>query len=196
MLKSWAMSGSTLMPERLLIEKTAELLDVMMDRVADSVRDMVFAGELEEDRIDDVAVIYLYGYYHAEQRVAHALASLIKAPPKQVPVSLENALYSAEQSIDAEGEVKLSEEQRRAVVECLSGNVTIITGGPGTGKTTIINTLVRIFEFAGMSFALAAPTGRAAKRMEEATGRPAMTIHRLLEFVWSDEEDLLNFGRN
>ena len=196
MLKSWAMSGSTLMPESLLIEKTAELLDVMMDSVADSVRDMVFAGELEEDRIDDVAVIYLYGYYHAEQRVAHALASLIKAPPKQVPVSLENALYSTEQSIDAEGEVKLSEEQRRAVVECLSGNVTIITGGPGTGKTTIINTLVRIFEFAGMSFALAAPTGRAAKRMEEATGRPAMTIHRLLEFVWSDEEDLLNFGRN
>ena len=92
--------------------------------------------------------------------------------------------------------MELSEEQKRAVIECLAGNVTIITGGPGTGKTTIINTLVRIFGFAGMSVALAAPTGRAAKRMEEATGRPAMTIHRLLEFVWSDEEDLLNFGRN
>ncbi|MBR2707526.1 MAG: ATP-dependent RecD-like DNA helicase [Mogibacterium sp.] len=196
MLRSWAMSGSTLMPESLLIEKTAELLDVMMDRVADSVKDMVFAGELEEDRIDDTAVIYLYGYYHAEQRVAHALARLRNASPRQVPVSLENALYSAQQSISADGDVELSEEQKRAVVECLAGNVTIITGGPGTGKTTIINTLVRIFDFAGMSAALAAPTGRAAKRMEEATGRPAMTIHRLLEFVWSDEEDLLNFGRN
>ena len=196
MLKSWAVSGSTLMPEKLLIEKTAGLLDVMMDRVADSVRDMVFAGELEEDRIEDVPVIYLYGYYHAEQKVAHSLSRLVKASPKQVPVSLENALYSAEQSIDAEGDVELSEEQKRAVIECLAGNVTIITGGPGTGKTTIINTLVRIFGFAGMSVALAAPTGRAAKRMEEATGRPAMTIHRLLEFVWSDEEDLLNFGRN
>lgn len=196
MLKTWAVSGSTLMPESLLIEKAAGMLDVMMDRVADCVKDMVFAGELEEDRIDDTAVIYLYGYYHAEQRVAHALTTLMKAAPKQVPVSLENALHAAENSIDAEGEVKLSEEQKRAVIECLAGNVTIITGGPGTGKTTIINTLVRIFGFAGMEVALAAPTGRAAKRMEEATGKPAMTIHRLLEFVWSDEEDMLNFGRN
>ena len=195
MLRSWAMSGSTLMPESLLIEKTAELLDVMMDRVADSVKDMVFAGELEEDRIDETAVIYLYGYYHAEQRVAHALMDLRNASPRQIPVQLENALHSAGESIGAE-DVELSEEQKRAVIECLAGNVTIITGGPGTGKTTIINTLVRIFDFAGMSVALAAPTGRAAKRMEEATGKPAMTIHRLLEFVWSDEEDMLNFGRN
>ena len=197
-LRSWASSGSTLMPESLLIEKTAALLDVMMDRVADSVRDMIFAGELEEDRIDDVAVIYLYGYYHAEQRVAHRLRLIRDAAPKPVPLETANVLHAARECVSAYSgdEVELSTEQERAIIECISNNISIITGGPGTGKTTIINTLVRIFSFAGLSVALAAPTGRAAKRMEEATGSPAMTIHRMLEFVWSDEEDSLNFGRN
>lgn len=189
MLRNWAANGSTLMPEDVLIEKTAGLLDVMMEDVADSVKDMVFAGELEEDSIDGVAVIYLYGYYHAEQKVAHALMELRNALPVPVPVQTDVILHSAD-GID------LSDEQAHAVEACLRNNVTIITGGPGTGKTTIINTLVRIFDFAGMSVALAAPTGRAAKRMEEATDKPAMTIHRLLEFVWSAEEDMLNFGRD
>ena len=198
MLRSWAASGSTLMPENYLVEKTAEYLDVMMDDVRDSLKDMVFAGELEEDRIDDTAVIYLYGYYHAEQRVAHALMKIRNAPLKAIPVQSDNYLEALRMAPDdpfAEG-VELSVEQKRAILECLTNNITIITGGPGTGKTTIINTLVKIFDFAGFSTALAAPTGRAAKRMEEASGKPAMTIHRLLEYVWSEEEDSLNFGRN
>lgn len=198
MLRSWAASGSTLMPENYLIEKTAEFLDVMMDNVADSLRDMVFAGELEEDRIDDTAVIYLYGYYHAEQRVAHELIKIRNAALKPVPVQADNFLDGVRM---ASGEpfdegIELSVEQKRAILECLTNNVTIITGGPGTGKTTIINTLVKLFDFEGLSVALAAPTGRAAKRMEEASGKPAMTIHRMLEYVWSEEEDALNFGRN
>ena len=79
MLRTWAASGSTLMPENYLVEKTAEFLDVMMDNVRESLRDMVFAGELEEDRMNDTAVIYLYGYYHAEQRVAHELIKIRNA---------------------------------------------------------------------------------------------------------------------
>ena len=198
MLRSWAASGSTLMPEDYLVEKTAEFLDVMMDDVRGSLRDMIFAGELEEDRIDETAVIYLYGYYHAEQRVAHGLMKLRNAPLKTIPVQAENYLDAVRMAADdpLEEGVELSVEQKRAILECLTNNVTIITGGPGTGKTTIINTLVKIFDFAGFSTALAAPTGRAAKRMEEASGKPAMTIHRLLEYVWSEEEDSLNFGRN
>lgn len=198
MLKSWAASGSTLMPENYLIEKTAEFLDVMMDNVRDSLKDMVFAGELEEDRIDDTAVIYLYGYYHAEQRVAHKLIKLRNATLKPLPMMGSNFLDAVRMtSDDPSGEgVELSVEQKRAILECITNNVTIITGGPGTGKTTIINTLVKMFDFAGFSVALAAPTGRAAKRMEEASGKPAMTIHRMLEYVWSEEEDTLNFGRN
>ncbi len=198
MLKTWAASGSTLMPESYLIEKTAEFLDVMMDDVRDSLKDMVFAGELEEDRIDDTPVIYLYGYYHAEQRVAHELIKIRNAALRPVPVQADNFLDAVRMDADdplGEG-MELSTEQKRAILECLTNNITIITGGPGTGKTTIINTLVKLFDFAGLSVALAAPTGRAAKRMEEASGKPAMTIHRMLEYVWSEEEDMLNFGRN
>ena len=198
MLRTWAASGSTLMPESSLVEKTAEFLDVMMDNVRESLRDMVFAGELEEDRINDTAVIYLYGYYHAEQRVAHELIKIRNATLKPIPLQAENFLDAVRMASDdpfGEG-IELSTEQKRAILECLTNNITIITGGPGTGKTTIINTLVKLFDSAGFSVALAAPTGRAAKRMEEASGKPAMTIHRLLEFVWSEEEDILNFGRN
>ncbi len=198
MLKQWAASGSTLVPESLLAERCATFLDVMIDEVRESLRDMIFAGELEEDSFDGVQVIYLYGYYHAEQRVAHALKTLTQASAVQIPMDKDNALYATAQTVSGSNDegVELSAEQEKAVETCLENNITLITGGPGTGKTTIINSLVRIFEFAGLSFALAAPTGRAAKRMEEATGKPAMTIHRLLEFVWSDEEDTLNFGRN
>ena len=196
MLKSWAASGSTLMPESYLIEKTAESLDVMMDSVRDSLKDMVFAGELEEDSIDKRAVIYLYGYYHAEQRVAHELMKLRDAEIKPVPMQFNNFMDAVRLAGQDGSDVELSEEQKRAILECLTNNITIITGGPGTGKTTIINTLVRLLDFAGLSVALAAPTGRAAKRMEEASGKPAMTIHRMLEYVWSEEEDTLNFGRN
>lgn len=198
MLRSWAASGSTLMPENYLVEKTAEFLDVMMDNVRESLRDMVFAGELEEDSINDTAVIYLYGYYHAEQRVAHELMKIRNAALKPIPLQAENFLDAVRMASDdpfGEG-VELSVEQKRAILECLTNNITIITGGPGTGKTTIINTLVKLFDSAGFTVALAAPTGRAAKRMEEASGKQAMTIHRMLEFVWSEEEDILNFGRN
>ena len=198
MLRTWAASGSTLMPENYLVEKTAEFLDVMMDNVRESLRDMVFAGELEEDRMNDTAVIYLYGYYHAEQRVAHELMKIRNAALKPIPLQAENYLDAVRMASDdpfGDG-IELSVEQKRAILECLTNNITIITGGPGTGKTTIINTLVKLFDSAGFSVALAAPTGRAAKRMEEASGKPAMTIHRMLEFVWSEEEDILNFGRN
>lgn len=197
-LRSWASSGSTLMPEELLVEKVAELLDITREEVADSLRDLVFNGELEEDRIDDIPVIYLYGYYQAEQRVAFNIGRIHDAPVRQIPASIEDLISDAEAGLAADGMsyVTLSEEQENAVRASLLTNISIITGGPGTGKTTIINILVRIFRRLGLEVALAAPTGRAAKRMEEASGEPAMTIHRLLEYVYSEDEETLNFGRD
>ena len=196
-LRDWAASGSTLMPEDRLVEEVAQVLDVSIEKVRESLKDMVFAGELEEDVIEGSPVIYLYGYYHAEQRVAHALRRIKEARPKDINAEFDHLIEGAESGIRAfEASVSLSKEQIEAVRVCLNNNLGIITGGPGTGKTTIINTLVRIFKFLEMSVALAAPTGRAAKRMEEATGEPAMTIHRMLEFVWSDDDETLNFGRD
>ncbi|HAA64545.1 MAG TPA: ATP-dependent RecD-like DNA helicase, partial [Thermoanaerobacter sp.] len=100
-------------------------------------------------------------------------------------------------SIDVQKEIKnfeketgilLAENQKLAVEEAVKNSVVVITGGPGTGKTTIINCIIRIFEKAGKKVALAAPTGRAAKRITEATGKEAKTIHRLLEYTYSEEE--------
>lgn len=196
-LRTWAVSGSTLMPEELLAEKVAELLDISRENVRDALGDLVFNGELEEDQIDDVPVIYLYGYYHAEQRVAHNLMRIRTADQIMLAASPDNLISDAEASLDADGySISLSGDQMDAVYAALENNVSIITGGPGTGKTTILNILVRIFSRLGLNVALAAPTGRAAKRMEEATGKPAMTIHRLLEYVYSEDEEMLNFGRN
>lgn len=196
-LRTWAVNGSTLMPEELLVEKVAQLLDITREKVSDSVSELVFNGELEEDSIEDMPVIYLYGYYQAEQRVAYNLSRIKNADVQPLAASPDNLISDAETGMQADGySISLSENQMNAVYAALENNVSIITGGPGTGKTTILNILVRIFKRLGFSTALAAPTGRAAKRMEEATGEPAMTIHRLLEFVYSEDEELLNFGRN
>ena len=197
-LRSWAVSGSTLMPEELLVEKTAELLDTTRENVGDAVKNLVFNGELEEDRLDDIPVIYLYGYYQAEQRTAFNLRRIRFAERIEINASIDNLIRDAEDSRSADGisSISLSGDQLSAVEAALLNNISIITGGPGTGKTTILNVLVRIYKRLGLSVALAAPTGRAAKRMEEAAGEPAMTIHRLLEYVYSEDEAMLNFGRN
>lgn len=197
-LRSWAVSGSTLMPQSILTEKVIELLDTQTERVEDALTGMTFSGEIETDVIDDVPVVYLYGYYYAEQRVAANLKRLLYSDRPPVPAMIENLINDAEAELTAKcnGEISLSDEQRGAVRGALLGNVSIITGGPGTGKTTIINVLVNIFNRLGYSVALAAPTGRAAKRMEEASGVPAQTIHRLLEYVYSEDEEDMRFGRN
>ena len=192
-LRSWAASGSTLMPEELLIEKVIELLDTQTERVKDALLQMAFSGSIQTDVIDEMPVVYLYGYYYAEQRVAANLRRLMRASMPIIPANIDNLINDAEANL---GEIALSEEQRSAVKSALLGNCTIITGGPGTGKTTIINTLVSIFKIMDMKVALAAPTGRAAKRMEEASGEPAMTVHRLLEYEYSPDEDEMYFGRN
>ena len=197
-LRNWAVNGSTLMPGEMLVERTAVLLDISRENVRETLRDMVFAGELEEDEIDGISGIYLYGYYHAELRVADNLARIRDGYSKPLNARLENLIEDAVAAMAADGlgHIVLSEEQISAVRSAVCNNVSIITGGPGTGKTTILNVLVRIFRRLGREIALAAPTGRAAKRMEEATGEHAMTIHRLLEFVWSEDEEALDFGRD
>ena len=92
--------------------------------------------------------------------------------------------------------ITLSDRQKEAVKNSITGGFSVITGGPGTGKTTIINTIINIFEYSGLKTAIAAPTGRAAKRITETSGRYASTVHRLLEYYYNDAADEMVFGRN
>ncbi|HVW99151.1 MAG TPA: helix-hairpin-helix domain-containing protein, partial [Candidatus Babeliaceae bacterium] len=128
--------------------------------------------------IEGTHYISVPSYYHAELGVAQKLLKIVKHP--------SDSLYATEK-IDnlfraTASRLELNEDQQRGIIAALRNKVTIITGGPGTGKTTLIRQLLEILEINNIKYKLAAPTGRAAKRMMEGTGRPATTIHRLLEF--------------
>ncbi len=193
-LSQFAMSGSTFMPKSELVDATVHLLDVRIEQVEDCLIQMVFQGSIQTDTVEDRQVIYLYGYYLAEQSVAWHLSQLMEAHVEALPVDLENAISESERR--SRNGIHLSNEQRDAVRKALLSNVCIITGGPGTGKTTIINTIVRILMDLDVKTALTAPTGRAAKRMSETSGVTATTIHRLLEYTFLEGSTEMHFGRN
>lgn len=205
-LRIWAMNGSTLMPEEDLVSRVIKLIDASSENIREILADMVIRGALQIEFIDGIRCIYLYGYFYAEQRIAYNLQRIKNSNrnPLNSTFFLNEDIVDSENSheafnfLDLHGasDISLSDEQKKAIKAALSGKITIITGGPGTGKTTIINMLVSIFRKFDKKVALAAPTGRAAKRMQEATGESALTIHRLLEYIYSDDEDEMNFQRN
>ena len=137
-------------------------------------------------------VVYQHFYFQAEQSVTYHVKRIMNGYMPPLAADPDNLINAAE----AEERIQLSGDQRKAIRAALTNKITIITGGPGTGKTTIINLIVKIFKQMGISVALAAPTGRAAKRITETSGVEAMTIHRLLEYVYSEDENEMEFGRN
>lgn len=191
-LSTFASSGSTFVPKGLLTEMAISLMDVTTEQVEACYKKMAFAGGIQTDTVDGLPVIYLYSYYYAEERVAHNISRIINEKTKPISADIDFLIADAE----ASRSVSLSVEQRNAVRNALLLNMCIITGGPGTGKTTIINTIVKALKRMDITFALAAPTGRAAKRITETSGFPAMTIHRMLEYVFSDEREYMDFGRS
>jgi exodeoxyribonuclease V alpha subunit len=185
-LNYFAEEGNTYYPLRPFCERTAELLEVSSEEVGNALRVLALAGRARLDSLDGETVVYPELLHRAETRTAAKLLDLEQASIKPVAFNRKHPVSN----------VELSEKQWKAVeLACLSG-VCVITGGPGTGKTTIINTILGYFERAGLTTAIAAPTGRAAKRITETSGRPASTIHRLLEYVYSDDDKRIRFGRN
>ena len=185
-------SGDTYAPAAQFTENAARFLDVTREQVSDCAFEMVMDGALCKDVIDGVSVYMLFSYSRAEKYCAAKLHELCNAELEGIAVSADNLINQEEKRSG----LKLSEKQKNAVEASIKNGVLVITGGPGTGKTTIIKTILSIYDYAGLSTALAAPTGRAAKRMQQATGRPARTIHRLLEYSYADGEDSMIFGRN
>lgn len=171
-------NGHTYMPRTLLTEHAVYELKVSETEVENALSELVASRELCLDRIDGAEALYLHGYYSDEVYIAKRLVSMAVSDSKYRMTEDE-----AEKRIDifeAENEIKLALEQRNAVVTALSGGCMVLTGGPGTGKTTAVNTIISIMEEMQLNVALAAPTGRAAKRMSQISGREAKTIHRLL----------------
>lgn len=171
-------TGHTYMPKSLLAEHAVYELKVSETEVFNAIAELIAARSIIIDVIDRTEVCYLYGYYHDEKYIARRLVSMAMSEHKYTMT--EDRAESEIDSFELENDITLAPEQRNAVVTALSGGCMILTGGPGTGKTTTINTIISLLEKMKLKVALAAPTGRAAKRMSQITGRDAKTIHRLL----------------
>lgn len=183
--------GNTYMPQQELCEKVADLLDLSTELIYENMVAMAFEGDIQIDNLGGQTVVYLYLYYLAEQKVCKNIAAIANANLKSLSVDIDSMIKMTE----GETGIVLSEQQIAAVKSSLTSGISVITGGPGTGKTTIINTIINIFEHSEFKVAIAAPTGRAAKRITETSGHYASTIHRLLEYYYSEGEDMMKFGK-
>lgn len=169
-----------------LIEFVINLLDVSTENVEDGLINLQVKNEIVIEKREKEEYVYLYAFYSAEEEIAFRIKRLQKAKNMKEIKNLQTLLKKVEES----SSIELSEKQKEAVNLVNENNVTIITGGPGTGKTTIIKTIIDIYEEKGKKVVLCAPTGRAAKRMTETTGKEASTLHRLLEIGKLDEDSL------
>ncbi len=187
----YAAEGNTFLPQEMLCEKAGELMELPRERVDEELIQMVFEGDVHLENLEGRNVVFLMPYYMAEQNVCKCLQILSDAGLKPIAGKVERLIERTE---GATG-IKLSENQKHAVRTSLNMGVSVITGGPGTGKTTIINAMIDILEDSGLNTAIAAPTGRAAKRITETSGHHASTIHRLLEYYFSESENMMRFGK-
>lgn len=169
-----------------LIEYVKTLLNVSEPVIEEGIINLKVNNEIVIEDRDEEEWVYLYTFYNAENQIAQRITKLDKARNVKKVSNIEKELRLVEEGTD----IILSEKQKEAIRAINDNNVTIITGGPGTGKTTIIKSIIEIYKQKKYKIVLCAPTGRAAKRMSETTGEEASTLHRLLEIGKVDEESL------
>ena len=175
-----------------LIEYVKLLLNVNDLVIEDGLINLTVNDEIVIENRDEEEWVYLYSFYKAEKQIAERITKLDKAKNVKKVSNIEKELKLVEEHTD----ILLSEKQKEAIKAINDNNVTIITGGPGTGKTTIIKSIIEIYRQKKYKIVLCAPTGRAAKRMTETTGEEASTLHRLLEIGKVDEESLFKKENN
>jgi len=177
-------------PREKLFEPCFELLNSERDKTDINIDSALQNGQLVQKVINGKAYIFLPHIYMAEKSAADHIKLILRFPPAGKE-TLDDEIHK----IENEQGIKYEEKQRLAIITAIQKGILILTGGPGTGKTTTINGILKLFEVSGLDVVLAAPTGRAAKRMSEVTGKEAKTIHRLLEVEW-DKNDHPVFARN
>ena len=177
-LQTFSEQGHCAVPQEHLLVAAEQLLTIPTPLIEQALTVEVTHGHVVAEAIQEQPCVFLAPLYRAELGVAAHLRRLLKQPPPWGPIMVDKALPWVEQQTG----VTLSASQRAAVAQTVNAKVTIITGGPGVGKTTVVNSILRILRAKGVRVLLCAPTGRAAKRLAESTGLEAKTIHRLLEF--------------
>lgn len=187
-------SGHTALPDDILKKELLSLLgfdETYLEKVECNIEDLIFLAEIKDYVIDNARFYMLYKSYLTEKTIARRLA-LLEAAHGDIEVDFSEQIDKFEEMCG----IKLHGKQREAVSNSLNSGVHVITGGPGTGKTTIIKCILHILKFLKLSYQLCAPTGRAAKRMGEATGEEAKTIHRLLDLDFKDGKGYFTYNEN
>ncbi|MCC0699517.1 ATP-dependent RecD-like DNA helicase [Clostridioides sp. ZZV15-6383] len=182
-------NGHTYLPEHVLIQDSEKLLELNGEIIKECIVMLVYNQKIHIERVNNENLIYLMPYYLAENGVCSQIVKLSQYEFEDLKIDIDSEINALEE----DKKIKLAEKQILAVKESVNSGVLIITGGPGTGKTTTINAIIDIFENNGKNVTLAAPTGRAAKRMSETSDKEAKTIHRLLEMGFSTDDDLTFF---
>ena len=185
-------SGHTYLPKRILIEQSVKILGVEPKFVENGIIDLAYNQKVHLENKNGEILVYLMMYYICENGVCKEIVKLSQHKTKDLHINIEEEI----RIVEKEDEISLANNQILAVKEAINNGVTIITGGPGTGKTTTINTIIKIFENNDQKVVLCAPTGRAAKRMSETSNKEAKTIHRLLEMGFATDSDELVFFKD
>lgn len=183
-------NGHCCIPEMALVDKTAKILQVNNQIIFTILKERIDNGSLNTEVVGGETLIYPPYLYYAEKKVAMRLLQLQQATE---PLSEDN-LSLFIKVWEKDNQIQLAQKQKEAIKACLHHGVLVLTGGPGTGKTTIIKGILSILKAQGLKIRLAAPTGRAAKRLSETTGQKALTIHRLLEANNLAQDDNLQLG--
>lgn len=184
--------GHTFLPASVLLSNAKTILNVEADEVFDTISALLMEGDLIKESHDDFEVVYYKTFYDAERMVGEIIKELSSVYFPENKDETERIINE----VEAETGITLADAQRQAVECTFTNSVMVITGGPGTGKTTIINTIIHAMKKKNLRVKLAAPTGRAAKRISEISGAEAKTIHRLLECSADSENGLTAFAKN
>ena len=185
-------SGHTYLPKGLLIQESRKILDVDESMIDNCIMSLAYDQKIHIELMNNQQLIYLMPYYMSENGVCKQIIKLSQCEFDDLNINIDEEI----RYIEEEENIKLAKNQILAVKEAINTGVLVVTGGPGTGKTTTINTIIKVFENNKKKVVLAAPTGRAAKRMSETSQREAKTIHRLLEMGFATDSDDLMFLKN
>ena len=185
-LREATRNGHVYLNEKDLLEQTSDPYEIDSATAGESIEDLTNSGDIVAESLSDKAdgrAIYLKSMWQAEHAIASRILALLSVPISPLQIPVKEVLAEVENELI----ITLSEEQQKVLETIINHRISIITGGPGTGKTTLIKSITKMNQIIGRSVCLAAPTGRAARRLSEVTGHKAHTIHKLLEYNFEEQ---------